>query len=288
MSQELSADYIRQVLQGISVPPQPQIMVDLQMEQYMPDPDLDVIARLISQDPGLSGALLKIVNSAHYGLSNKIASIQRAVNLLGSRSVINLFNTLSIRGEMSDETIVTLNRFWDTAQDVAMTCLTLAKRIGYQPADEAYALGLFHNCGIPLMLKRFPEYMGVLEQAYAGATDEVRVVDGENDRLNTNHAVVGYYVAKSWNLPKHLCEAIANHHNVLTVFNEDSSRNSQLKTLLAILKMAENICACYRTLGQQDEDFEWASIETTILEYVGFSEYDFQILKESIRDLDIS
>ncbi|WP_379556420.1 HDOD domain-containing protein, partial [Pseudomonas sp. MD330_11] len=76
----------------------------------MPDPDLDVIARLISQDPGLSCALLKIVNSAHYGLSNNIASIQRAVNLLGSRSVINMINALSIRGEMSDETIVTLNR----------------------------------------------------------------------------------------------------------------------------------------------------------------------------------
>ena len=120
------------------------------------------------------------------------------------------------------------------------------------------------------------------------STGERRVVDTENRLLNTNHAVVGYFTAKSWNLPLHLCEAIANHHNVQTVFSEDSSRNSQLKTLLAILKMAENICACYRTLGQQDEDFEWASIETTILEYVGFSEYDFQILKESIRDLDIS
>ncbi|MGH8393763.1 MAG: HDOD domain-containing protein, partial [Pseudomonas sp.] len=67
------------------MPPQPQIMVDLQMEQYMPDPDLEVIARLIAQDPGLSGSLLKIVNSPYYGLSNKIVSIQRAVNLLGSR-----------------------------------------------------------------------------------------------------------------------------------------------------------------------------------------------------------
>ena len=288
MAVELTTEQIQQALLGISVPPQPQIMVDLQMEQYMPEPDLGAIAKLISHDPGLSGALLKIVNSPYFGLTNRIVSIQQAVNLLGCNTVINLINAQSIKGEMSDETIVTLNRFWDTAQDVAMTCLTLAKRIGYQPADEAYALGLFHNCGIPLMLKRFPEYMGVLEQAYAGATDEVRVVDGENDRLNTNHAVVGYYVAKSWNLPKHLCEAIANHHNVQTVFSEDSSRNSQLKTLLAILKMAENICACYRTLGQQGEDFEWASIETSILEYVGFSEYDFQILKESIRDLDIS
>lgn len=116
MVQELSPEQIQQVLQGISVPPQPQIMVDLQMEQFMPNPDLKSIAKLISQDPGLSGALLKIVNSPYFGLANKVSSIQRAVNLLGSRSVINMINALSIKGEMSDETIVTLNRFWDTAQ----------------------------------------------------------------------------------------------------------------------------------------------------------------------------
>ena len=288
MAFELTTEQIQQALLGISVPPQPQIMVDLQMEQYMPEPDLGAIAKLISQDPGLSGALLKIVNSPYFGLTNRIVSIQQAVNLLGCNTVINLINAQSIKGEMSDETIVTLNRFWDTAQDVAMTCLTLAKRIGYHSPDEAYTLGLFHNCGIPLMIKRFPNYMTVLEEAYASATDERRVVDTENRLLNTNHAVVGYFTAKSWNLPLHLCEAIANHHNVQTVFSEDSSRNSQLKTLLAILKMAENICACYRTLGQQEHDFEWAGIENSILEYVGFSEYDFQILKESIRDLDIS
>ena len=113
------------------------------------------------------------------------------------------------------------------------------------------------------------------------------MVDSENDRLDTNHAVVGYYVAKSWNLPRHICDAIAQHHNVQGVFSEDSSRDSKLKTLLAILKMAEHICGCYRTLGQQDEDHEWGGIQTTILEYVGFSEYDFDILKETIRDLDI-
>lgn len=287
MAVELSTEQIQQALLGISVPPQPQIMVDLQMEQYMPDPDLDAIAKLISQDPGLSGALLKIVNSPYFGLTNRIVSIRQAVNLLGCNTVINLINAQSIKGEMSDETIVTLNRFWDSAQDVAMTCLTLAKRIGYQPSDEAYALGLFHNCGIPLMLKRFPEYMSVLERAYARASAEVRVVDSENDQLDTNHAVVGYYVAKSWNLPRHICDAIASHHDVHNVFSEDASRDSKLKTLLAILKMAEHICGSYRTLGQQTEDHEWASIQTTILEYVGFTEYEFDGLKDTIRDLDI-
>jgi len=286
MSQELSSEQIQQALQGISVPPQPQIMVDLQMEQYMPDPDLEVIARLISQDPGLSGALLKIVNSSYYGLSNKIASIQRAVNLLGSRSIINLINALSIRGEMSDDTIVTLNRFWDTAQDVAMTCLTLAKRTGAQAVDEAYALGLFHDCGVPLMLKRFPNYMTVLEEAYANAGPDCRVVDTENNAFNTNHAVVGYYTAKSWRLPEHVTDAIANHHNALAVFSDDSSRNnSQLKNLLAILKMAEHIGSSYRVLGNQSVDHEWNAIGHLVLDYVGLSDYDFESLKLSIREL---
>ena len=285
MSQELSAEQIQQVLQGISVPPQPQIMVDLQMEQYMPDPDLEVIARLISQDPGLSGALLKIVNSPYYGLSNKIASIQRAVNLLGSRSIINLINAQSIKGEMSDDTIVTLNRFWDTAQDVAMTCLTLAKRTGSQTVDEAYALGLFHDCGVPLMLKRFPNYMSVLEQAYANAGPDCRVVDTENNAFHTNHAVVGYYTAKSWRLPEHVTDAIANHHNVLAIFSDETSRNPQLKNLLAILKMAEHICSSYRVLGNQPVDHEWNAIGHLVLDYVGLSDYDFESLKLSIREL---
>ncbi|MNH11033.1 HDOD domain protein [compost metagenome] len=285
MSQELSAEQIQHALQGISVPPQPQIMVDLQFEQYMPDPDLEVIAKLIAQDPGLSGALLKLVNSPYYGLTNKIASIQRAVNLLGSRSIINLINAQSIKGEMSDDTIVTLNRFWDTAQDVAMTCLTLAKRIGSQAVDEAYALGLFHDCGVPLMLKRFPEYMSVLEDAYASAGAEQRVVDTENQVFNTNHAVVGYYTAKSWRLPEHLSNAIANHHNALAVFSDDSARNSQLKNLLAILKMAEHICASYRVLGNQSVDHEWNTVGHLVLDYVGLSEYDFENLKQTIREL---
>ena len=285
MSQELSPEQIQQALQGISVPPQPQIMVDLQMEQYMPDPDLEVIARLISQDPGLSGALLKIVNSPYYGLSNKIASIQRAVNLLGSRSIINLINAQSIKGEMCDDTIVTLNRFWDTAQDVAMTCLTLAKRTGSQAVDEAYALGLFHDCGVPLMLKRFPNYMAVLEEAYANAAPDCRVVDTENNAFHTNHAVVGYYTAKSWRLPEHVTDAIANHHNALAIFSDESSRNPQLKNLLAILKMAEHICSSYRVLGNQPVDHEWNAIGHLVLDYVGLSDYDFESLKLSIREL---
>lgn len=284
-SPQLTEEQIRQALQGISIPPQPQIMVDLQLEQIMPNPDLKVIARLIGQDPGLSGALLKLVNSPYFGLSNRITSIQRAVNLLGSQSVINLINAQSIKGELTDETIVILNRFWDTAQDVAETCLSLAKKTGYPTPDEAYALGLFHNCGIPLMLKRFPNYMAVLEEAYASVNEQVRVVDVENRLFNTNHAVVGYFISRSWRLPEHVGQAIANHHNAQSVFDEESTTDIQIKNLLALLKMAEHVCGCYRALGSQDEDREWQAIAPRVLDHVGLSEYDFESVKETILEM---
>ncbi|WOC79622.1 HDOD domain-containing protein [Stutzerimonas frequens] len=286
MTIELTDEQIRSVLQGINVPAQPQIMVDLQMEQMAPEPDLRAIARLISQDPGLSGALLKTVNSPFYGLANRVASIQQAVNLLGCNTVINLINAQSIRGELTDAAIVTLNRFWDTAQDVAMACLTLAKRIGYASPDEAYTLGLFHNCGIPLMLQRFPGYMAVLEEAYASTNAETRVIDIENRVLNTNHAVVGFFVARSWKLPQHLCDVIANHHNALTLFR-DGLGDGRVEALLAILKMAEHICACHQLLGDQPDDHEWAVVAEQVLEHVGLSEYDFECMRDSIRELGI-
>ena len=119
------------------------------------------------------------------------------------------------------------------------------------------------------------------------ASSERRVVDTENRLLNTNHAVVGYFTAKSWNLPLHLCEAIASHHNVLAIFRDESG-DAQLKTLLAILKMAEHICESHRVLGNQTEDHEWDSIEQLVLEYVGLSGYDFENLRESIRDMGAS
>jgi len=286
MSVELSQEQIKNVLQGITIPPQPQVMVDLHMEQVMPNPDISTIAKLISQDVGLAGSVLKTVNSAFFGLKSKITSIQQAVSLLGFQSVINIVNALSIRGELSDEAIVALNRFWDTAMDIAMACTTIAKQIGFESPDEAYTLGLFHNCGIPLLMQRFDNYMNVMEQAYAHEGE--RVIDVENRELKTNHAVVGYYVAKSWNLPIYLCEAIAEHHNVIRIFKEKETDNLRKKNMLAILKIAEHICGNFHILGGQDIDHEWEAVKDNLLVYAGLSEYDLQNLKDNCIEMGIN
>ncbi|PAV25861.1 HD-like signal output (HDOD) protein [Tamilnaduibacter salinus] len=285
MPPELSNDQIQTILQGIRIPPQPQILVDLQMEQAMPSSDTDQIAQLIRQDVSLSGMMLKFVNSPFYGLRNKITSIEQALDLLGPSTVVNIVNGLSIKGEMSDDAIVRLTNFWDTATDIAMVSATIAKHIGARNPDESYALGLFHNAGIPLMLDRFRDYENVMIEAYGSPTE--RIIDMENRYFNTNHAVVGYYTAKSWNLPRPICDAIAEHHTVVPLFANRDATHGDKKTLLATLKIAEHLCGNYRVLGQQEEDYEWQQIETDVLEYVGLTSFDLSTMAENFRDMGI-
>ena len=281
---ELTPAQIEKILQGISIPPQPQIMVDLQMEQMSPNCDINEIAKLIGQDVGLAGSILKTVNSPFYNLSNKITSINQAVNLLGVNSVVNLVNAMSIKGELSNDQIVSLGKFWDNAMEIAQAAAAIAKQIGFAAPDEAYTLGLFHNCGIPLLMMRFDNYPDVIKQTYA--REEARTVDIENSLINTNHAVVGYYVGKSWNLPGYLCEAIHEHHSIEKIF-QDETGDPAKRTLLAILKMAEHICRSYRTLGNQEEDYEWQRIEDLILVYVGMSQYDFTTMEQQIHEMGL-
>lgn len=284
MHPELSQEQITHIMQGIKIPPQPQILVDLQMEQVMPNPDLKEIARLISEDVGLAGTVLKVVNSPFFGLKNRITSVQQAASLIGLTSIVNIINGLSIKSQMPDEAIVHMNRFWDTANDIAKIAFNIAKQVGFPNPDLAYLLGLFHNCGIPLLMARFDNYLEVMEESYAHP--ELRVVDIENRYFNTNHAVIGYYTAKSWNLPFVLCEVIAEHHSASRFFLENSPDN-EAKTLLAILKIAEHICGNYHILGNQDIDLEWQRIEDEVLTHLGLGEYDIEQMEAYFEEIGI-
>lgn len=287
MSTALNEEQVSKILRGISVPPQPQIIVDIHMEQAMPNPDIDRIAKLISQDVGLAGTILKVVNSDLFGLKNKITSIEQAVHILGLQSIISITEGLSIKGELDNETIVALGGFWDSAMDIASVCTTIARQIGYQAPDKAYCLGLFHNCGVPMLMKAHSNYRDVMETSY-GSTNQ-RIIDFENQQLKTNHAVVGYYAAKSWSLPQDLCEVIAEHHNATDIFKENPiPYEGGKKTLLAILKMAEHICGLHLVLGGKEEDYEWRAIKEPLLEFIGLSDIDYEDIAAEMESMGIS
>lgn len=284
MPQKIDEHNVDNLLQGISIPAQPQILVDIQMETAMPGFSLTDIAKLIAKDVGLSGSILKIVNSPYFGLSNQITSIQQAINLLGMDSVINIIHSVEIRNTMSDDSVIALTEFWDNAADVAQTCAVISKRISFSAPDDAYTLGLFHNCGIPLMMQRYDDYIAVLETGYQQSTK--RITDIENETFGSNHAVVGFYVAKSWKLPKTICEVIADHHKITEVFAKNIGDTRQ-KTLLAILSLSSHLCSSHIHIGKSDQDFEFENVRDIVLHYMGLTSLDLEDLKDDIVELGI-
>ena len=287
---ELAQEDIEDMLKGIIIPSPPQIIADLQLEMAMPDPDMSAIASLITKDAALAGSVLKVINSPFYSVSS-INSIQQAVMMLGINTIANLVTAVQLRemsvyaNDMTEENQLVFNRFWDSAEDVAKCCMLIAKRISYLEPDIAYMLGLFHNTGIPLLIHKYPNYLSVISRSYQ--MKEGRTIDVENNAFNTNHAVIGYYVARSWKLPNIISQAIADHHNSRHIFTHQPEANNEKIAYIALLKIAEHIAGIHLVLGNQETDFEWQAIHTDVLDYLHFTESDYEDIVCDAQELGI-
>jgi HD-like signal output (HDOD) protein len=287
VSKQPSQEEIETILRGTTIPSPPQVIVDLQMEMAMPDPDINAIAKLIADDAGLAGGVLKTINSGIYGSGENITSISKAVMMLGMNSIMRIIDTLCLRNEMMnmdnipDQLFAAMNGFWDSATEVAHCSVMIAHKLQFSRPDQAYALGLFHNVGVPLLMLKFEHYAEVMRESYEKPSP--RIVDTENRLIDTNHAVLGFFVARSWKLPKNLCQLIAQHHNI-EIFQGKNNLDSDDTMLLAILKVAEHISGLHRAIGGQPNNPEWGQIGKKVLEYAGLSQIDLDDLIDQARD----
>ncbi len=286
----IDESHVDELLKGITIPSPPQIVVDLQFAMYDPCSDINSIADIIGKDPGLSGAVLKAVHSPLYSLPQQITSIREAAMCLGVENVSMLVNTLCLRNEcilesISKDSQAFLNHFWDSCGDIASIAAMVAEKTQFkQYRDDAYLLGLFHNAGIALLAQRFDHYPSVIQSAY-GEHEGKRIVDVENEMLDTNHAVVGYYIAKSWKLPTWIADAIAKHHSVVELIQ--TSTDERLKALVAILKSAEHISGFYKTVASQDHDHEWNQIHLEVMSYLDVTQDDYDDVASQALDMGI-
>lgn len=290
MQIEMSKDAVESILKGITIPSPPQLVADLQMAMMEPDPDLNRIADIICTDPGLAGGVLKAVNSPGFSLKQKITSIREAAMYLGFSTVAMIVNTLCLRSEMQSadlpkESVLFMNRFWSSCSDIATISTLVAEKarlLKYR--DDAYMLGLFHNCGIVLMAQRFDDYLDVMHDSYGQSSE--RIVDIENRCYETNHAVVGYYIAKSWKLPQRVALAVAYHHSLTQLLNEPK-RDEKALMLISILKVAEHISGFYKLIADQPNDPEWQRDGELIMEFLGINQDDVDDVASQVSELGL-
>lgn len=252
-------------LAGVDIPPCPAILMDLDRELRKDQPCNKTMAHLISQDVALSGHLIKVVNSPAINCGQEITSINKAITLLGSQQIFNLITTQLIKRAFATPNGISLERFWESSALTAQVCAELAKQTRCIRSDIAYTFGLFHDCGIPLLALRFPNTKDVLK--LANQSEDLSFTEIENLHLKTNHAVVGYYLAKRWRLSDDIAQAIRTHHN-FALFKDPGQLSSNTLTLIALSTLAEHIVRLHT--GDQNV-FEWPKVSGLACSRLGIS-----------------
>ena len=269
----LSDGVAAKLLASIKLPPRPAAMAVIAEEKRRDEPDFRRISREISNDVALAAAVLKTVNSPLFGPARRIASIDQAVSMLGLNNIDALVAGLSLRALVPTAGLI---NFWDGSKRTAMVSAWLSHRLGGYNRELAHLYGLFHDCAVPILLGRFPDYGETLAMASRG---EGVFIELENARHGTNHVIVGTLLATNWHLPEAVRQAISLHH-APELFTD--AQPKAVRMLIAIGRLAE---AMEESHSGYFLDAEWPRFETAILDFLNLSTHEFADLRDDIHEL---
>lgn len=172
------------------------------------------VERLLSADPAITTKLLKVVNSAYFGLPRQITNISQTITILGMHQVRNLvmsIGVLNIMSSSSPRLVETQKEFWmhSFASASCADLIAKAKNLPRKDAETVFVAGLLHDVGRLFLLTMFNlPYKDVVSQSLRGAEP----VDQVEERiLGASHAELGGLLAEKWNFPPQLVGLIRHH-----------------------------------------------------------------------------
>ena len=171
---------------------------------------------VISLDPVLVGRVLKLINSAYYGLDRQVTNLVRAIIMLGINTVKNLALSSAVMGNFSGKKNIQgldMEGFWRHSLCVGVASKLLAARRGVDVKlrEEYFTAGLLHDIGkIPLNAVLHNEYMMTLSEADMDRTSHNMA---EQHILGFDHCAAGEAIVKAWKLDGAVADAIIFHHN---------------------------------------------------------------------------
>jgi HD-like signal output (HDOD) protein len=267
---EVDEKVLADIRRGFSVPAQPTLLLKLQKIMAEDEPDLNILANTISQDVAVASTILKTINSPLYGLARSISDIHKSVRYIGLNGINSLVTNTLIKSSFEQKDCsIALEDFWDNATHIANTCVHIGNSLKQAVSkDKLFSLGLFHDCGIPVMAMKYKDYNDTYELAYNTPSKTLPVIEGE--AYGVSHATIGYYVASSWRLPKDICQLILSHHD-REFLNLKGSRVQ--KFYYAILKLAENIVHNHKHFR---DSADWPYIQDMVFTLLDIDEDDYQ------------
>ncbi|HET7776115.1 MAG TPA: HDOD domain-containing protein, partial [Azospira sp.] len=274
---------VSKLLRGVEIPPCPAVLASLAQEMHRTDASSVKIAKLISQDVGLAAGVIKCANSPLFNTGAKVGSIGEALGRLGFNNVLNLVVNELLHKSLSQKDGQAMDRFWDSATYCAGVCAKLAEILPGTTRDTAYTFGLFHDCGIPILMRRYPDYKRTLGEA--NSTLDRTFTEVEDSIHGTNHATIGYLMARNWGLAETVSAAILSHHD-FSVFDSGSGLSDESCTLIGFALLAERIVGTFLRLK---EELEWERGKSAVAGFFGLNETDLNdIVDDVLYKLDAS
>ncbi len=260
------------------IPAKPELLHLISNEVEKPNCDFSLVAELISRDVAISAAVLKLVNSAYFGLANRVDSIQQAINLIGLNMTINLVRGFLLNRVYEKNGII-FPRFWESAEVTSQVSKVLAETLlGINP-DKSYLTGLFHDAGIPLISSQYSDYKNTF--SLAEQSESELLTDIEDEHYNINHAIVGGLICQEWGLPEEVSEVITNHHKVDHLLANLAEPQDEKTRLFVTLKLAGLALDLYRT---DQPSFEWIRFKGPVLNHVNMEEQEVVMMLRNILE----
>ncbi|MCW8859732.1 MAG: HDOD domain-containing protein [Deltaproteobacteria bacterium] len=203
-----------------------------------PDHDLVEVVNLVKTDANLTARVLKVINSAAFGMANQITSIDRAIAYLGERIIISIAigdSAGKLFGKELSGYEAAGGDLWKHDLRAAIAAREVVAQSGLDISTElAFTAGLLHDIGKALI----SDYLqGSVTEAVALISQEEQPHDylaAEKKLVGFDHTEAGYELAKAWQLPDELAEVIRYHH-------EPARANEEYRALVYAVHLGDNI-----------------------------------------------
>lgn len=244
----MDRDIARKLLSVEDLPTLPVVMTQLLEAVDDVRSSAQDLTSILEQDLAISARILRLANSAFYGLRYKVDSLRRAVVVIGFDAVRMLALATSVFDALSRKRQFAFapEEFWLHALGAAKASQLLAKRVkGIESPEGCFTAGLLHDMGkycLSLALKE--EYLPVVEQA---ASANVSLLSVERERLNITYAEVGMWLASKWRLPSVIADPIGYQHRL-------AAYSGQYYQEVAIVNLSSDLAraAKYGNAGDYD------------------------------------
>src|SRR5690554_6439533 len=215
-SEDIRGRY-RRVIENIdNLPSLPAIVTKLLQIVNSADSSADDAAVLIQKDPALTSKMIRLANSAFYGIPRSISSVNSAVVILGFNTIRSLVLSASVMKMFCGPKYQAIDkeRFWKHSVVCAMCARIIVRyfmNIRMMDPESAFCAGILHDIG-KLIFNEFAyeDYMAACEYARKYS---VPLIEAETRMLGTNHAEIGTILSDKWALPLDLEYCLVYHHN---------------------------------------------------------------------------